>query len=152
MKKYSVKMLFVVIVLTAGLSLGPAPARAEALKLNMVFVPASEKGDEKDYVNLIKIIGNLTGYEIKPIRITDYNAAVEAMRAGRAQIAWYGGKTYIVAAKLADATAMVRAAKESGKILHIAIHSRYQPGIVMSRRSIGDLIPLLPPLPRKPSN
>ena len=82
-----------------------APAQAEALKLTMVFVPASEKGDEKDYVNLIKIIGDLTGYEIKPIKITDYNAAVEAMRAGRAEIAWFGGKTYIMAAKIADAEA-----------------------------------------------
>jgi len=30
---------------------------------------------------------------------------VEAMRAGRAQIAWYGGKTYIVAAEIAEAEA-----------------------------------------------
>jgi len=41
-----------------------------------------------------------------------------------------------MAATLADATAMVRAAKEAGKILHIAIHSRYQPGIVMSRKIV----------------
>jgi phosphonate transport system substrate-binding protein len=80
-------------------------ANAEALKLNMVFVPASEKGDDKDYTNLIKIIGDLTGYTINSIKVTDYNAAVEAMRAGRAQIAWFGGKTYIMAAKLADAEA-----------------------------------------------
>ena len=73
--------------------------KAEPIKLNMVFVPASEKGDDKDYTNLIKIIEKLAKIEIKPIRVTDYNAAVEAMRAGRAQIAWYGGKTYIHAAK-----------------------------------------------------
>ena len=98
------KKLFAAMALAVLLS-NPAPAPAEALKLNMVFVPASEKGDEKDYVNLIKIIGDLTGYEIKPIKITDYNAAVEAMRAGRAEIAWYGGKTYIMAAEIADAEA-----------------------------------------------
>ena len=80
-------------------------AEAEPMKLNMVFVPASEKGDDKDYVNLIKIIEKLAEIEITPIRVTDYNAAVEAMRAGRAQIAWYGGKTYIQAAKIADAEA-----------------------------------------------
>ena len=71
----------------------------------MVFVPASEKGDDQDYIGLIKIIEKLTGYKIEPIKITDYNAAVEAMRAGRAQIAWYGGKTYIVAAEIAEAEA-----------------------------------------------
>jgi len=81
------------------------PVKAEPIKLNMVFVPASEKGDDKDYTNLIKIIEKLAKIEIKPIRVTDYNAAVEAMRAGRAQIAWYGGKTYIHASKIANAEA-----------------------------------------------
>ena len=71
----------------------------------MVFVPASEKGDDKDYTNLINIINKLTGYVIKPIRVTDYNAAVESMRADRAQIAWFGGKTYIVASRIANAEA-----------------------------------------------
>ena len=75
------------------------------MNLKMVFVPASEKGDDKDYVNLINIIGDLTGIEITPIRVTDYNAAVEAVRANRAQIAWYGGKTYIQAAEIADVEA-----------------------------------------------
>jgi phosphonate transport system substrate-binding protein len=78
---------------------------ANEINIKMVFVPASEKGDDQDYVNLIKIIEKLTGYEIEPIKVTDYNAAVEAMRAGRAMIAWYGGKTYIVAAEIADAEA-----------------------------------------------
>ena len=76
------------------------PVKAEPIKLNMVFVPASEKGDDKDYTNLIKIIEKLAKIEIKPIRVTDYNAAVEAMRAGRAQIAWYGGKTIYMQQKL----------------------------------------------------
>ena len=75
------------------------------INLKMVFVPASEKGDDQDYIGLIKIIEKLTGYKIEPIKITDYNAAVESMRAGRAQIAWYGGKTYIVAAEIAEAEA-----------------------------------------------
>ena len=80
-------------------------ARAENVDLDMVFVPASEKGDESDYLGLIKIIESLTGYSLSPIKVTDYNAAVEAMRAGRADIAWFGGKTYIVAAELAGAEA-----------------------------------------------
>ena len=54
---------------------------------------------------MIRIIEKLTGYKIEPIKVTDYNAAVESMRAGRAMIAWYGGKTYIVAAEIADAEA-----------------------------------------------
>ena len=93
--------IIVVVLLSSLFSI----SQAESMNLKMVFVPASEKGDDKDYVNLINIIGDLTGIEITPIRVTDYNAAVEAVRANRAQIAWYGGKTYIQAAEIADVEA-----------------------------------------------
>jgi len=111
------RRILATIILISGLSLGTTSffASAESIELNMVFVPASEKGDENDYVNLIKIIGKLTGYVIRPIKITDYNAAVEAMRAGRAEIAWFGGKTYIVAAKIADAEAFAAGIRKGDK-------------------------------------
>jgi len=98
------KSLFLIISL-AIFSVIFSVSKAEPLKLNMVFVPASEKGDDQDYVNLIKIIEDLTEIEITPIRVTDYNAAVEAVRANRAQIAWYGGKTYIQAVEIANVEA-----------------------------------------------
>jgi len=100
----SYKSLIAIIALSI-LSVTFSISQAEPLKLNMVFVPASEKGDDQDYVNLIKIIEDLTGIEITPIRVTDYNAAVEAVRANRAQIAWYGGKTYIQAVEIANVEA-----------------------------------------------
>ena len=52
---------------------------AETKTYKMVFVPASEKGDESDYTNLIAITERLTGLNIDTIKVTDYNAAVEAM-------------------------------------------------------------------------
>ena len=100
------KTIFSLIILSAVVITGFSYITlAGDINLKMVFVPASEKGDDQDYISLIRIIENLTGYKIEPIKITDYNAAVEAMRAGRAQIAWYGGKTYIVAAEIAEAEA-----------------------------------------------
>ena len=90
-------------------------AQAELKKFNMVFVPASEKGDENDYTSLISIVEDLTGVEISIIKVTDYNAAVEAMRAGRADIAWYGGKTYIKAAEIADAEAFAAGVRTGEK-------------------------------------
>ena len=92
-----------------------ANAQAETKKFNMVFVPASEKGDESDYKSLISIVEELTGFEINTIKVTDYNAAVEAMRAGRADIAWYGGKTYIKAAEIADAEAFAAGVRPGEK-------------------------------------
>jgi phosphonate transport system substrate-binding protein len=85
--------------------IAPATSAADPDVIKMVFVPASEKGDDSDYKSLIKIISDRAGIKIEPIKVTDYNAAVEAMRANRAQIAWYGGKTYIKAAEIANAEA-----------------------------------------------
>ena len=81
----------------------------------MVFVPASEKGDESDYASLISITEKLTGLKIETIKVTDYNAAVEAMRAGRAHIAWYGGKTYVKAAEIAEAEAFAAGVRPGEK-------------------------------------
>ena len=80
-------------------------SQAKEKTYKMVFVPASEKGDESDYTSLISITEKLTGFKIETIKVTDYNAAVEAMRAGRVHLAWYGGKTYIKAAEIANAEA-----------------------------------------------
>ena len=131
-------------------------AQAESKKFNMVFVPASEKGDESDYAGLIKIVENITKFEINTIKVTDYNAAVEAMRAGRAHIAWYGGKTYIKAAEIADAEAFAAGVrpgeKDAGYYAYFVVKKDSKikkfsdvKGKVLSLNSIGstsgDLIP-----------
>ena len=129
---------------------------AETKKFNMVFVPASEKGDENDYVGLIKIVNKITGFEINFIKVTDYNAAVEAMRADRAHIAWYGGKTYIKAAELANAEAFAAGVrpgeKDAGYYTYFVVRNDSKikkfseiKGKVLALNSIGstsgDLIP-----------
>ena len=93
------------IILIILITIISASIQAKEKTYKMVFVPASEKGDESDYTNLISITEKLTGFKIETIKVTDYNAAVEAMRAGRAHMAWYGGKTYIKAAEIANAEA-----------------------------------------------
>ena len=81
----------------------------------MVFVPASEKVMKVIILSLISITEKLTGFKIETIKVTDYNAAVEAMRAGRAHIAWYGGKTYIKAAEIANAEAFAAGVRPGEK-------------------------------------
>ncbi len=73
--------------------------------LNMVFVPASEKADASAFQSLMDIVSEQTGLTFHFIKVTDYNAAVEAMRAGHADIAWYGAATYVIAADIAEAEA-----------------------------------------------
>ena len=144
------------LVLTVMVFFVFANAQAETKKFNMVFVPASEKGDESDYKSLISIVEKLTGFEINTIKVTDYNAAVEAMRAGRADIAWYGGKTYIKAAEIADAEAFAAGVRPGEKNANyfayfvVKIDSKIKKfsdikGKVLSLNTIGstsgDLIP-----------
>ena len=131
-------------------------AQAEIKKFNMVFVPASEKGDESDYTGLISIVEDITGFEINTIKVTDYNAAVEAMRAGRAHIAWYGGKTYVKAAEIAQAEAFAAGVrpgeKDAGYYTYFVVKNESEiktfkdvKGKILSLNSIGstsgDLIP-----------
>ena len=59
------KTLLVTSLLLAFVNFG---VNAEIKKFNMVFVPASEKGDENDYTSLIKIVNKLTG-------LSDVNAS-----------------------------------------------------------------------------
>ena len=103
------------IIFTILITLIIFSTQAEEKTYKMVFVPASEKGDENDYTSLISITEKLTGFNIETIKVTDYNAAVEAMRAGRAHIAWYGGKTYVKAAEIANAEAFAAGVRPGEK-------------------------------------
>lgn len=74
--------------------------------------------------------------EIDTVSVCTFNQAhrrpaVAALKAGKHVLC-----EKPMAATLADATAMVKTAKETGKILHIAIHSRFQSGIVMARKIV----------------
>src|SRR6056300_207975 len=104
------KIIFSIFLIFLSFSLS-----ADEKTYKMVFVPASEKGDESDYTNLIAITEKLTGLNIDTIIVTDYNAAVEAMRANRAHIAWYGGKTYVKAAEIANAEAFAAGVRPGEK-------------------------------------
>ena len=144
------------LIITTFLILFIGNAGAEAKTYKMVFVPASEKGDESDYKSLIAITEKLTGLKINKIKVTDYNAAVEAMRAGRAHIAWYGGKTYVKAAEIANAEAFAAGVrpgeKDAGYFTYFVVKKDSKlkefkdvKGKVLSLNTIGstsgDLIP-----------
>jgi len=144
------------IILTILITLITFSIQAEDKTYTMVFVPASEKGDESDYTNLILITEKLTGFKIKTIKVTDYNAAVESMRAGRAHLAWYGGKTYIKAAEIANAEAFAAGVrpgeKDAGYFTYFVVKkdsnlNKFEniKGKVLSLNTIGstsgDLIP-----------
>ncbi|BAY41521.1 ABC transporter phosphate-binding protein (plasmid) [Nostoc sp. NIES-2111] len=54
------------------------------------------------------------GIPIKPFYVTQYAAVIEAMRFGKVQAAWLGGKSYIEAAKIANAEAFAQVVSANG--------------------------------------
>ncbi|MBD6620181.1 phosphonate ABC transporter substrate-binding protein [Komarekiella sp. 'clone 1'] len=54
------------------------------------------------------------GITIKPFYVTQYAAVIEAMRFGKVQAAWLGGKSYIEAVKVADAEAFAQVVSADG--------------------------------------
>ena len=151
-KGYMIKKLILIVIMTV-ISFS---VQADEKTYKMVFVPASEKGDESDYTSLISITEKLTGFKIETIKVTDYNAAVEAMRAGRAHIAWYGGKTYVKAAEIANAEAFAAGVrpgeKDAGYFTYFVVRKDSKlkkfddvKGKILSLNTIGstsgDLIP-----------
>ncbi|MCK5579906.1 MAG: phosphate/phosphite/phosphonate ABC transporter substrate-binding protein [Candidatus Omnitrophica bacterium] len=96
--------------------------KEDGVSLTMVFVPASEKAQSNEFESLLKIVEKITGYAIKNIDVSDYNAAVEAMRAGRADMAWFGAKTYIKAAEIANAEAFAAGVKKGDKDAGYQVH------------------------------
>ncbi|MFC1668985.1 phosphate/phosphite/phosphonate ABC transporter substrate-binding protein [Spirochaetota bacterium] len=99
------KKLFILFSLTLVIFASCAKKATDVNTLNMVFVPASEKSDANSFKSLMAIVTKLTKVKFNFIKVTDYNAAVEAMRSGRADIAWFGAATYVIAADLANAEA-----------------------------------------------
>ena len=103
--------LLCLCVFSSGCSSEPKEAKqevqekAEKVVLNMVFVPASEKAQSNEFDSLLKIVEGLTGYKIDYVKVTDYNSAVEAMRAGRADMGWFGARSYINASEIGEAEA-----------------------------------------------
>jgi len=121
MKKIITMLLFTVYFCITFASISWAFDRP----VNMVFVPASEKSEVSSFLSLTEIITKLTGIKVNFIKVTDYNAAVEAMRAGRADIAWYGAATYVIAADIADAEAFAagipRGKKDAGYYTYFVV-------------------------------
>ena len=57
---------------------------------------------------LLALMAEEIDRDVKGFYATDYAGVVEAMGAGKIQIAWYGGKSYVEAAKRSEAEAFAQ--------------------------------------------
>ena len=62
----------------------------------------------------IKEMENQIGVPVKPFYVTQYSGVIEAMAAGDVQMAWYGGKSYVEAAKRSNAEVFAQTINHDG--------------------------------------
>lgn len=85
-------------------------------ELVVCYLP-NEASDEyaEERSQLESDLSEALGIKVTEINASDYNAVVEAMRTGKADLAYYGPVSYVQAAERANAEVLVVAAKEGKK-------------------------------------
>ncbi len=82
--------------------------------LKMGLIPADDAQEMlRSYKPIGQYLANELGIEVKIQVTSDYTAAIEAMRSKHIDMAWFGPFSYVIAADVADAEAIVNGVKES---------------------------------------
>lgn len=82
--------------------------------LRMGLIPADDVDEMlRNYEPIKEYLSEQLGIPVEIQVTSDYTAAIEAMRAKHIDMAWFGPFSYIIAANVADAEAIVNGVKES---------------------------------------
>jgi len=104
--------VILVAVMGVGIGYGEKPR-----VLNMAMVPAEDiEKMIKAFEPARKFLEREVGVEIRMFRATDYTAVVEAMRADRVDVAFFGPFSFVLAAERANARAIIAGAGPDGKL------------------------------------
>ncbi|NJM98274.1 MAG: phosphonate ABC transporter substrate-binding protein [Phormidesmis sp. RL_2_1] len=74
----------------------------------------SQDNQKPKWEPFIAAMSEALGRDVKASYATDYAGVIEAMGAGKVQMAWYGGKSYIEAAERSDAEAFAQTVGSDG--------------------------------------
>lgn len=86
----------------------------EIKKIKMGLIPADDAAEMlQNYEPIKEYLSESLGIEVEIQVTSDYTAAIEAMRAKHIDMAWFGPFSYIIAANIADAQAIVNGVKAS---------------------------------------
>ncbi len=108
----------------------PQPAAAGPRVLTLGFVPGEDaEAVFKRYEPMVAYLKSALAVEIKPFAGTDYSATVEAMKAKRLDAAHFGPFSYILAAEVAGARALVMPGLPDGT------PNSYQSFIIANKKS-----------------
>lgn len=91
------------------------PAQAQLKELNFGVISTESQANQKPlWEPFIAALSKSIGIPVKAFYATQYAGVIEAMRFGQVHIAWYGGKSYIEAARIANAEAFAQTIATDG--------------------------------------
>ena len=104
--------VFLIFLIVGNAFAGGRSARSDApSQLVMCYLPNEATEEFAEYRGMIQDeMSKAVGIKIVEVNVADYNAVVEAMRTGRADIVMFGPVSYVQAAERSGAEAMVIAA------------------------------------------
>ena len=100
---------------TASTSAAGGQCAPELKELDFGIISTESQDKQKPkWEPFIAAMSKALGRDVKASYATDYAAVIEAMGAGKVQMAWFGGKSYIEAAKRSDAEAFAQTVNSDG--------------------------------------
>ncbi|BAY83296.1 ABC transporter phosphate-binding protein [Calothrix parasitica NIES-267] len=89
------------------------PLEVSEIKFGIISTE-SQANQKPLWEPFIKDMEKQIGVPVKPFYVTQYAGVIEAMKAGDVQIAWYGGKSYVEAAKRSNAEVFAQTVNDDG--------------------------------------
>lgn len=80
------------------------------------LIPAEDNQEVlRQFEPLVAYLSEELGVEVEPYTATDYSGIIEAMRSGKVDVAWFGPLSYVLAADVAGAEAVVVPFEKEGE-------------------------------------
>ncbi|MBD2251301.1 phosphonate ABC transporter substrate-binding protein [Nostoc parmelioides] len=118
------------------------PVQAAPIKeLNFGIISTESQANQRPlWEPFIAALSKSIGIPVRAFYATQYAGVIEAMRFGQVHIAWYGGKSYIEAARIANAEAFAQTVATDGKKGYYShlIANKSNPITAAAKRQGGD--------------
>ncbi|MBV8063719.1 MAG: phosphate/phosphite/phosphonate ABC transporter substrate-binding protein, partial [Nevskia sp.] len=135
MAKGGLRKLILGLIVLGLAARGPAGARAPR-ELKIGFSPSESISDIKRHAApVVRALARQLDMEVVPFIATDYTGLIEAMRAGKLDVAFLGPQAYILANKEAGARVLLKVKRNRSDHYYAAIITRTDSGI----RNLKDL-------------
>tara|TARA_Y100000310_G_scaffold345796_1_gene470069 strand:+ start:4917 stop:5813 length:897 start_codon:yes stop_codon:yes gene_type:complete len=113
MKKIFFGLIMCLVIIVSGCQTG-VEDKEEIKVLKMGLIPASDAEEMlREYEPIKEYLSEKLDIPVEIQVTSDYTAAIEAMRSKHIDMAWFGPFSYVIAANVAGAEAIVNGVKES---------------------------------------